>query len=152
MDIHRITLKITPEKNIRILRLSVRDPSVGAFPEASGESAFSLLAEGLLRESAAVSVLSTARGLSNLVSAALSSRVRLLLCSSKTGRCLCAGTVLSTGCLSRIHAGSAAGSSRTDRTLSRHLYIRISIFIPECPVESAVCRSFIPGGTLRCAF
>ena len=85
MDIHRIALKIAPEKDIRILRLSVRDPSVGAFPETAGESALSLLAEGFLRESAALSVLPAARGLSNLVSAALSSRVRLLLCSSKTG-------------------------------------------------------------------
>jgi hypothetical protein len=75
MDIHRIALKIAPEKNIRVLRLSVRDPSVGAFPETAGESTFSLLSEGLLRESAAVSVLSAARGLSSLVSAALSSRV-----------------------------------------------------------------------------
>ena len=138
MDIHRIALKIAPEKNIRILRLSVRDPSVGAFPETAGESALSLLAEGFLRESAALSVLSAARGLSNLVSAALSSRVRLLLCSSKTGRCLCAGTALSTGCLSRVRAESATGSFRTGRTLSRHLNIRVSIFIPECPVKSAV--------------
>ena len=121
MDIHRIALKIAPEKDIRILRLSVRDPSVGAFPKTAGESALSLLAEGFLRESAA-----------------LSSRVRLLLCSSKTGRCLCAGTVLSTGCLSWIRAESATGSSRTGRTLSRHLNIRVSIFIPECPVKSAV--------------
>ena len=138
MDIHRIALKIAPKKDIRILRLSVRDPSVGAFPETTGESALSLLAEGFLRESAALSVLSAARGLSNLVSAAISSRVRLLLCSSKTSRCLCAGAALSTGCLSWIRAKSATGSSRTGRTLSRHLNIRVSIFIPECPVKSTV--------------
>ena len=138
MDIHRIALKIAPEKNIRVLRLSVRDPSVGAFPETAGESALSLLSEGLLRESAAVPVLSAARGLSCLVSAALSNRVRLLLSSSKTGRCLCAGAALSTGCLSYIRAGSAAGSSRTGRTLSRHLNIRVSISIPKCPVKSTV--------------
>ena len=138
MDIHRIALKIAPEKNVRIFRLSVRNPSIGTFPEAAGESAFPLLAEGLLRESAAVPVLSSSRGLSSLVSAALSSRVRLLLCSSKTGRCLCAGTALSTGCLPRIRAGSGAGSSRTGRTLSCHLNIRVSISIPECPVKSAV--------------
>ena len=130
MDIHRIALKIAPEKNVRIFRLSVRNPSIGTFPEAAGESAFPLLAEGLLRESAAVPVLSSSRG--------LSSRVRLLLCSSKTGRCLCAGTALSTGCLPRIRAGSGAGSSRTGRTLSCHLNIRVSISIPECPVKSAV--------------
>ena len=76
-----------------------------------------------------------AEGIPNILEC---SSVRLLLCSSKTGRCLCAGTALSTGCLSRIRAGSAAGSSRTGRTLSCHLNIRVSISIPECPVKSTV--------------
>ena len=138
MDIHCVALKIASEKNIRVLRFSVWDPSVGAFPETAGESAFSLLSEGLFRKSAAISVLSAARRLSGLVSAVLSSRIRLLFCSPKAGRCLCAGTALSTGCLSRICAGSAAGNSRTGRTLNCRLNIRVSISISECPVKSAV--------------